>query len=149
MWPFVLILAVPLIEIGLFVTLGGAIGLWGTLAFVLGSAVLGMAVLRQSGLTRPVAGRGLMVQIAGQSMTMLAGVFLILPGFLTSALGGLLLLPPVQAAVVWALRHRLGAGRFGGMDGDSPSAPGVIDAEYEIVPPRQAQQRPPSRWTQH
>ena len=110
--------------------------------------VLGMAVLRQSGLTRPVAGRGPMVQIAGQSMTMLAGVFLILPGFLTSALGGLLLLPPVQAAVVWALRHRLGAGRFGGMDGDSPSAPDVIDAEYEIVPPRQDQQRPPSRWTQ-
>ena len=48
MWVFALILAVPLIEIGLFVTLGGVLGLWGTLAFVLASSVLGVSILRRA-----------------------------------------------------------------------------------------------------
>ena len=47
MWIFAAFLALPLIEIGLFVTLGGVLGLWLTLGFVLGSALLGGFILRR------------------------------------------------------------------------------------------------------
>ena len=40
------ILAVPLIEIGLFVVVGGAIGLWPTLAWVVATAALGVILLK-------------------------------------------------------------------------------------------------------
>ena len=41
MWLFVAFLAVPLIEIALFIQVGGAIGLFPTLAIVVLTAILG------------------------------------------------------------------------------------------------------------
>ena len=42
-------IAVPLIEIGLFIQVGQAIGLWSTLAVVILTAVIGTWLLRQQG----------------------------------------------------------------------------------------------------
>lgn len=152
MWAFALILALPLIEIGLFVSIGGAIGLWPTLGFVFSSAVIGFSILRQGGLrngmARPAQRSGLMMQIAGQGMTMVAALLLIMPGFLTSALGAMLLLPPVQNAVVWALRQRFGMTFVATETAADTHDANIIDAEYEVVPPREGRQAPPSRWTQ-
>ena len=50
MWVFALFLAIPLLEIALFVTVGGWLTLWPTLAIVLGTGVLGVFILRQQGL---------------------------------------------------------------------------------------------------
>ena len=61
MWFLILLIAWPLIEIGLFVEIGGRLGLWPTLGLVLGTAALGIAVLRaqgdraQAGLRHPVS----------------------------------------------------------------------------------------------
>ena len=61
MWVFAAFLAVPLIEIGLFVTLGGVLGLWLTLAFVFGSTMLGVVVLRRgAGQLQPPRGTMMM-----------------------------------------------------------------------------------------
>lgn len=46
MWLLLIILAVPLIEIGLFVQIGGMIGMWATIAWVIVSAGLGIVVLK-------------------------------------------------------------------------------------------------------
>lgn len=139
------ILAVPLIEIGLFVVLGGVIGLWATLGFVIGSAVLGGMVLRRGGLTAARRG-GLVSQVAGSGMSMLAGLLLIVPGFLTSALGGLLLLPPVQHLVIALLGQRL----MVTMPFGRPVAPqdDVVDGDYEVIPPTALQAERRSKWTQ-
>ena len=49
MWLLIAFIAVPLIEIGLFIQVGGAIGMWPTLAIVLVTAILGSWLVRSQG----------------------------------------------------------------------------------------------------
>ena len=104
---FTLFLLWPLAEIALFVTVGGAIGLLWTLVVIAGSAVLGVWLLRSRGVRSAAEmRRGLTVvrggglgKLAGDVMVMLAGVLLILPGFLTDMIGLVLLVPPIRAVI--------------------------------------------------
>jgi UPF0716 protein FxsA len=146
MWVFALILAWPLIEIGLFVTLGGALGLWLTLAFVLGSALLGVSVLRRGAAMRQ-PGSGMM-QLAGNGLSAVAAILLILPGFLTSFLGLLLLLPIVQRGVIALFGQRLAARGFVFQTAGA-TRQDVIEGEFTVVPEPRDDALPPSKWTQH
>ncbi|GHC51767.1 FxsA family protein [Neogemmobacter tilapiae] len=120
----------PLIEIGLFVTIGGRIGLWATMAIILGTFALGIFVIRlQGGGAIMRARQGLR---AGQAPTqdlgrglfgVIAGILLILPGFLTDVLGLILLLPPVQSLLAGAVLSRMGG------QGTTRSAT-IIDGEW-------------------
>ena len=95
-----ILLIVPLIEIALFVQIGGAIGLFGTLAVVVATAVLGAAMLRIQGLAilfdlkRAASDGG---DIAGPIlhgvMVFSSGLLLLTPGFFTDVVGFLLLFP--------------------------------------------------------
>jgi len=49
MWLLIAFIGVPLIEIALFIQIGGAIGLWSTLAIVVLTAVLGTFMVKQQG----------------------------------------------------------------------------------------------------
>ena len=49
MYLFLAFLLVPIIEIALFIQVGGLIGLWPTLAIVVLTAVLGTALVRTQG----------------------------------------------------------------------------------------------------
>ena len=169
MWfliPFVLL---PILEIALFVQIGGAIGVGATILWVLASAVIGVWVRRRQGaaamadLQRAVhefrdPGR----PIAHGALIMLGGGLLVLPGFFTDALGILLLIPPLRSLLLRALgrRVRVATAGFGtGRHGTPPGRATVIDAEYVVVdeppedelppslPPRGP--RRPSGWTQH
>ena len=160
MWVLLAILAVPLIEIGLFVTLGGAIGLWATLAWVLISAALGLVVLKGIATTGSVTlGRDMheladpLSPIAHRVMVVMAGGLLLLPGFFTDALGLLLLIRPVRALAIRAM-----AGHFGDVVSVWPGAAGrrpgddAIDGTFidlDAKPPRQGRDGPPSGWTRH
>ena len=110
----VLFLALPLIEIALFVTVGGWLTLWPTLAIVLGTGVLGVLVMRGQGLrvmrdlqSAQAAMRNPLSPMAHSALIMLAGVFLLLPGFFTDTLGLLLLLPPVRHLIIHLLSQRI------------------------------------------
>ncbi|MEM9784417.1 MAG: FxsA family protein, partial [Pseudomonadota bacterium] len=46
---FLVLVAVPIIEIGLFIEVGGWLGLWPTLGIVILTAMLGTVLLRQQG----------------------------------------------------------------------------------------------------
>ncbi len=161
MWVFVLFLAWPLIEIALFVTLGGALGLWLTLLIVLGSGMLGIALLRGHGLRTAErlrremgALRDPMSPVADGALVMLAALLLILPGFLTDALGLLLLIPPVRTGLIALLASRIRvvqtrqtgpARRSDGIiiDGDFVE----LDTDPDSLPPSRS--GPPSGWTRH
>jgi UPF0716 protein FxsA len=146
----------PLIEIALFVTLGGWLGLWLTLAIVLGTAVGGIAIMRWRGL-RAVADlrthvkdmRNPLPMVADQAIFMLAGVLLVLPGFFTDVLGLFLLLPPVRHALIALAARRVVVQpqRQGQPDADRPQDD-VIDGDYTHVAPDRDRVRPPSGWTQ-
>lgn len=139
----------PLIEIALFVTLGGWLGLWATLAIVLGTAVAGVALMRWRGL-RAVADlrgqvgnvRNLVPEMADQAMFMLAGLLLILPGFLTDALGLLLLLPPVRHALLALAAQRVV------VRGARQDQGEVIEGDFTPVDEGAERLRRPSGWTQ-
>lgn len=144
MWIFAAFLALPLIEIGLFVTLGGALGLWLTLGFVMGSALLGGFILRRGALGVQKRRSGLM-QLAGSGFSMLSALLLILPGFMTSFIGALLLIPLVQRWIVLVIGQRLTTRGFA--FGAGPAAQDeVIDADYTVMPEAE-HPLPPSKWT--
>jgi UPF0716 protein FxsA len=145
--PLVIALLIwPLIEIALFVTLGGWLGLWLTLAIVIGTAVAGVMLMRWRGLRAIADLRGQMramgnplALVADQAVFMLAGVLLVLPGFFTDFLGLLLLIPPVRMALVAVMARRVQVRRTG---------PQVIDGEYAEIDPGRAGPSAPSKWTQ-
>lgn len=150
MWLFAGFFAVPLIEIALFVTVGGWIGLWPTLAIVLGTGVAGVTVIRRQGLQamqglRQAAAvrRNPLGQMADSALICLAGVLLILPGFLTDTLGLLMLIPPLRHLAIRVLASRARVYAAAGFDGPRRSGPDVIDGEYfEIEQDRAEAERP-------
>lgn len=146
----------PLIEIALFVTVGGWIGLWATLAIVLGTAFGGIALMRWRGLRAMADLRGQMRSMgnplslaADQAMFMLAGLLLVLPGFITDFLGLLLLLPPVRAALIAVAARRVVVARPAqAREYQDRSRDDVIDGDYTPVSPDADRLRKPSGWTQ-
>ena len=104
MWIVLGLLALPLVEIGLFVTLGAKLGLWLTLGWVVLTGVLGVLLLKSMALAggetlRRGFREGLqdpLSPLAHRALVGVAAVLLILPGFFTDALGLVLLLPPVS-----------------------------------------------------
>jgi UPF0716 protein FxsA len=108
------LLALPLVEIGVFIWVGGEIGVWPTLALVIAAIVLGAALLKRQTLStlraaqaEARAGRVPEREIVHGAMIALAGILLILPGFVTDVFGLLLFLPPVRDFVWHRLRSRI------------------------------------------
>lgn len=156
---FLLFLAVPLIEIGLFITVGGWITLWPTLTLVVVTAVIGSAIVRFQGLgalqqvqhsletlqdpTRPVA-HGLLIAIAG--------IFLITPGFFTDALGFVLLVPAARGVLMRMMARHFLATRVETFHTPKPED-SIIDGDFSEVPPDDQTRLPPeggaprSGWT--
>jgi len=157
----VALIGVPLLEIALFIKVGGWIGLGPTLALIVLSAVVGTWMLRQQGIgvllraQRQLAEGVLPVMEVFEGLCLvIAGALLITPGFFTDAVGALLLVPAVRRGLYQRLRHRIEAHV---VEVSSPpheratGAPGpIIEAEYErIDDPDRSEQRnhgmPPPR----
>lgn len=97
---------VPIVEIALFITIGGQIGLWPTIAIVVATAVIGTALLRQQGLSVVAqaqadldSGKVPLARIADGVFLLVAAVLLLTPGFMTDALGFLLFVPAVRRTI--------------------------------------------------
>lgn len=108
------IVALPLIEIALFIAVGGAIGLLPTLLLVVVAALSGGLVLRWQGLSvlaemRSTMGQGQLPAraLADTMLIGLAGMLLFLPGFFTDIIALALLVPPVRTALYRFLGRRM------------------------------------------
>ncbi len=104
----------PILEIAVLIKVGQTIGLWPTLALVVGAAILGGILLRNEGLgaVRRLAGTVQQGQLPGRDladvmMLGLAAVLLMLPGLITDVLALALLLPPVRHAIYGWLARRV------------------------------------------
>lgn len=144
-----LLIAVPMVEIALFVTVGGAIGLWPTLAIVAVTALAGLMMLRAQGVAAMRALQTAMERdedpseaLAGGALLLMGGVLLITPGFFTDVLGLALLSPAARGALVRWLGPRLAARRARRAprrtDDDAP-----IEAEYRDVTDNDSPPGPP------
>lgn len=153
-----LFIAVPLIEIAVFIQVGGVLGLWPTIALVLLTAVAGTALLRAQGLatlrraqTSVERGEVPLREVFDGACLLVAGVLLLTPGFVTDAMGLLLFLPPVRTGLLGWLGGAVRAGKvhvrgsgFGppppghGPGPGSPPYSGPVDIEgdyRDVTPP--------------
>lgn len=158
MYIFLAFLLVPLIEIGLFIQVGGLIGLWPTLAIVVLTAILGTSLVRSQGRVAMGELRSSFSDLndpteplAHGAMILVSGVLLLTPGFFTDAVGFALLMPPVRRAVYRYVRSRVEVHQF--QMGSGPAAkrrtPGdVIDGEFEDVTPNRKPRTGPSGWVE-
>ena len=140
---FLVLLAVPLIEIALFVLIGQAIGLWPTLLGIILIALIGSAIIRHQGLKllteiRGTMGRGQLParSLADAMLVSIAGVLMVVPGYFTDFLGLLLLIPPLRSVLYRFLMHRMRLMDPAGAGAPPPSQPRTIELDDEHFRPR-------------
>ncbi len=143
------ILALPLIEIAGFVVVGRQIGVLPTLGLVVATGILGAILLRIQGFgvmnrirTETEAGRDPSRDLAHGVMVLLAGLLLLIPGFVTDIIGLLLFLPPIRDLAWRFLRRRIDivTTGFGGFSRPSAGPRGktidLDDDDYSAAPDR-------------
>lgn len=103
---FGLFVGIPILEIALFIQIGSIIGILPTIAIVILTAFLGTVLLRQQGLSvlnqarqDLEAKRPPIASVADGALLLIAGAFLLTPGFFTDAVGFALMVPAVRALI--------------------------------------------------
>ena len=113
------VILVPIIEIYLFIKIGGQIGAFNTISLIFITAIVGIIYARYEGLNTLKSGISQLVrnevpayEIVSGATIALAAMMLIIPGFATDALGFLLLFPlvityligPIGLFLYWLIR---------------------------------------------
>ncbi len=144
--PLILII-VPIIEITLFVQIGGAIGLSWTLLIILATAMLGARAIRRQGIEALVRaqaqmenGQPPMGEIVHGVLILIAGIFLLTPGFMTDTLGFLLLFPAARVFVLELAAGVILPKMFSGISArrrgaQKPTDAKTIDGDYRVEDP--------------
>ena len=152
MWLFLIFVSVPILEIALFIQVGGWLGLFPTLGIVILTAFLGTVLVRSQGLAQLAKLQSSFQELrdpteplAHGAMVLASGLLWLTPGFFTVAVGFSLLVPGVRSALLRYLRGKVKVQSF--QYGTGPSqAPraedDVIDMTIDSEP-----QDGPSGWT--
>jgi len=128
-WLLLTLLALPFLELVVFLAVAASIGFLWALALQLAISVCGAMLLRHAGgnhiaRIRVAMGDGSFTALHADSAggaTLLAGILLLIPGFITDAIGLLLLLAPLRRALAALM----------GIRGQPVRADGVVDLEPE------------------
>jgi len=155
----ILFILIPIIEIGLFIQVGGVLGLWPTLAIVVLTAIIGTTMLRKQGVSTMArlqssmqSGQSPVDPMVHGALILISGVLLLTPGFFTDGIGFLLLLPPVRAALIKWGAAKMMSGGFGAMNQankhQQQNSNTVLDGEFSVVDddPKDSGD---SGWTKH
>jgi UPF0716 protein FxsA len=128
--PLLLVLLFPLAEIATFIIVGGAIGLLRTLGLIVVSSLIGMTMLRDAGVMTALKlqrEKGNPAAILAEGGTrMLAGLLLLIPGFLTD-IAAILVLIPVTRGLLFG---KLAAGAASPGTAQSTTRPDVIEGDF-------------------
>jgi UPF0716 protein FxsA len=132
------ILLLPLIEIAVFIWIGGLIGVLPTILLTVLTALAGTIMLRQQGLSLLTrmqqeldAGRSPGNEVMQGAMIVLASIFLLIPGFVTDAVGLLLFVPPVREALARFIISRSNVVIVGGGQGARGPDDHVVDLDED------------------
>jgi UPF0716 protein FxsA len=144
---------VPALELSVLIQVGDAIGVWPTIGLVFFTAIVGVSLVRSQGLNtlmtvqqKMARGEAPGQEIVEGMMLAAAGVLLLIPGFVTDAIGLLLLTPftrsPVAAFMYKRLQLRVMAngGVHGGFGQQGPFNQGPFNqgpfGQKPFEPPR-------------
>ncbi|AWK86037.1 FxsA family protein [Azospirillum thermophilum] len=151
--PLLSILLLPVVEIIGFIVVGDWIGAGPTIGLLILSLLVGSALIRRQGVAAVGRAQGAMQRgetpmgaVFDGFCKLVAGVLLVIPGFVTDILALILLIPPVRRGLgLWLLARLARSGSFqmwssGTVWRDPPDAgearrppPGVIDVDYRDV----------------
>jgi len=106
-------LLVPIVELAVIIQVGTSIGTFNTIVIVVVTAVLGAYLVRKQGLSvfyrlRATMNRGEFPaeEMIDGAMVLVAGAVLLTPGFVTDALGFLLVFPVTRGFIkAWGKKH--------------------------------------------
>jgi UPF0716 family protein affecting phage T7 exclusion len=145
-WAFIVVIMLPVAEIAVFILVALMIGWLWTIGLFLATSLIGVLMLRRTGrgdLDRFGTAlaqdgiRAIHLESPGLA-TMVGGILLVFPGFITDALGALLFVPPLRR---WAAAR---IGRAYRNRRRSPHAPAVIDLppdQWDELPEGQIEDR--------
>lgn len=151
--PFLLlILLVPIVELTVLVQVGSQIGALGAIGLTILTAIVGLSLVRSQGLSvmqraqqNMAQGQTTAPEVIEGGMLAFAGLCLLIPGFITDALGALLLLPPLRSQFAKSVMNSnfikvkmaspfqqgsFGQGPFGQQGQDSQQG-NTFDGEFE------------------
>jgi UPF0716 protein FxsA len=148
--PLVLLfIVVPIAELAVIIQVGQAIGVWWTIAILVADSILGSLLMRTQGRAAwrrfndaVRAGRVPAREVLDGALVVFGGLLLLTPGFLTDALGLVLLIPPtralVRAVLVRRLEHRMVAAAARPRPRDYDVEGTAVDADADRLdrPPR-------------
>ena len=125
----ILIIAIPLIEIYLFIKIGSYIGAFNTISLILFTAIVGIWYARYEGFNTLKSGISQLMKnelplyemISGAALAF-AAILLILPGFATDVFGLLLIFP---------VTRKLFFGKISEKYSKNKSKKNIIEGEYE------------------
>lgn len=134
LWVLLVFVGTPLIELYFLLKIGSIVGALPTILLSLFTAALGGFLVRAQGVSVLMRARAMMergevpaFEVLDGAILLLCGFALLLPGFVTDAIGFLLLIPPLRHVLI---RRYLAALPVAG---DPPVGPGprdFIDADY-------------------
>ena len=122
-WLLLALLALPLAELAVFIAVAATIGFGWALSLLLAGSLAGGLVLRHAGgshiaRVRAAMGEGSFTALQADSsgsLTLLAGILLLIPGFITDIVGLLLLIAPLRRLLGAALLGRAPPARSDGV----------------------------------
>jgi UPF0716 protein FxsA len=124
-----LFIVVPMLEIYVIIQVGHSIGALDTIGLLIVVSVVGAWLTRHEGFVvlrrlraQLDSGRVPTGELVDGVLVLCAGVLMMTPGFVTDAIGLLVLFPPTRAVLRRYLRHRFEVRVFGG-----PDDGGIID----------------------
>lgn len=137
----VAVIALPVVEIALFIKSAQWLGLLPTIVVAIGAGAIGLALVRRQGFelllrSRAQFERGEVPvgEVFDGLCLALAGLLLVLPGFFSDFIAIALLLPPVRTALRMVLLSRSGQPAPGAPTSNTRSGgPQVIETEYRII----------------
>lgn len=139
MYLFLLFLSIPLIEIALFIQIGGIIGLWPTLATVFITAWVGATLVRKQGLDTLARLNDQRQSLAHMPELLTDGAFIIgagalllTPGFFTDAVGFILLWPAARRVIAAKVAQKLKDRSHTTVYSTAYTRDDIIETPYEI-----------------
>jgi len=135
------LLAVPYLEFLVFLEVGNAIGGFQALLLTLLTAVIGIYLIRQQGLVvmnrmhlALQRGENPVEEILHGFFLLIAGLFFLLPGFITDSIAVLLAIEPIRTVLGNTIVKNIGTSFYKTPHGHSHNEGIIIDGEYEEDP---------------
>ena len=104
---FLFFIVIPIIEVILFITVGKYIGLWNTIFIIITTGIIGAILVKSQGITilnnalEEIRSNKMPILSIFEGVAILiAGAFLLTPGFLTDTIGCVLLIPKARNIII-------------------------------------------------